>query len=123
MILDPCNKDDCKLIAFLPDGRPVIHPDYKSDVIALRRVDESKILLNLDHPDFNSKREQLRMDIESDVATHEELPDGSTQRDAIRERLVRRIKRTAAFSVAARQYLSAYRYLDWVGDILEQDPI
>lgn len=122
VILDPCNKDDCKLIAFQADGRPVIHPNFKNDVVARTRVETSKILLNLDHPDFNSKREQLNDDIETDVNTHEELPDGSLQRDEIRNRLARKISKTSPFSVAARQYLSAYRYLDWVAVILDQDP-
>lgn len=121
IILDPCNEDDCKLIAFQSDGRPVLHPDFNDDTVALQRVEKSKILLNLDHPDFNSKREQLHDDIVTDVTTHEELPDGSTQREAIRARLAQKISKTAPFSVAARQYLSAYRHLDWVASILNQD--
>ena len=59
VILDPCNEEDCKLISFLPDGRPVIHPDFVNAPFRKKRVEESKILLNLDHPDFNSKRALL----------------------------------------------------------------
>lgn len=121
VILDPCNKDDCKLIAFQSDGRPVLHPDFHNDAVALQRVENSKILLNLDHPDFNSKREQIHDDIETDVKAHEDLPNGSAQREAIRDRLSRKISKTAPFSVSARQYLSAYRYFDWVVLILDKD--
>ncbi len=119
VILDPCNNDDCDLIAFLPDGRPVIHPTHVNDPDALERVEKSKLLLNLDHPDFNSKREKLCSDIKTDVKTHEALADGSDQRAAIRGRLRKTISNTAPFSVAARHYLSAYRYFVWVSDILE----
>ena len=118
IILDPCNKDDCKLIAFQPDGRPVLHPAYANDRVAKKRVEESKILLNLDHPDFNTKREQLYNDIKSDIETYEELPEGSKPRDAIRNRMQRRISKTAPFSTAARHYLSTHRELDWVEGIL-----
>lgn len=118
IILDPCNEEDCKLIAFLPDGRPVLRPDYQVDKAALKRVELSKILLNLDHPDFNSKREQLCRDIENDVTSHENsLRDPGHQR-RIRDSLSNRISKTAPFSAAARQYLCAYRALDWVNDIL-----
>ncbi len=118
IILDPCNEDDCKLIAFLPEGRPVLHPAYANDPVAIRRVEKSKILLNLDHPDFNSKREQLHDDIKLDIAIYEELPESSNQRRLIRARMTTRISQTAPFSVAARQYLSAHRHLDWVAGLL-----
>ncbi|CAM2067741.1 hypothetical protein SCOR_20330 [Sulfidibacter corallicola] len=122
IILDPCNEDDCRLIAFLPDGRPVIHPDSANDPIAQKRVEESKILLNLDHPDFNSKREQLHDEIANYVSFFEALPRGSAERKAIRDRLAQKIASCAPFSLAARQYLGAHRHLDWVADLLESNP-
>ena len=74
VILDPCKKEDCDLLAFQGDGRPVLNPAYADDPIARRRVEDSKVLLNLDHPDFNSKREQLYHDIAEDVNAYEALP-------------------------------------------------
>lgn len=120
IILDPCNQSDCDLIAFLPDGRPVLRPEHKTRPNAKLRVEISKILLNLDHPDFNSQREQLYNRIKDDVATHEELPESSKQKATIRDRLAVMISRTAPFSVAAQHYLRGFRYLDWVSQILEE---
>lgn len=120
IILDPCDPNDCKLIAFQADGRPVINPTYETDPIAKRRVEESKILLNLDHPDFNSKREQLRNEIQSDVQVYEALHPNSSERDLIRDRLAARIEPDAPFSTAARYYLQHHRYLDWVEEILNR---
>jgi len=118
VILDPCEPKDCALVAFQTDGRPVIHPDHAADAEAIQRVDESKILLNLDHPDFNSKREQLYHDIADDVETYEELAPGSASRTNIRRRMAKRISGKAPFSVAAEQYLQLYRHLEWVEDLL-----
>lgn len=118
MILDPCNEDDCKLIAFLPDGRPVIHPDYVTDPIAVTRLERSKLLLNLDHPHFNTKRAQLHDEIKAAVEDHEGFPDGSARKVAKQQSLASKVTETAPFSIAARHYLSAYRYLDWVVEIL-----
>src|SRR5439155_26041191 len=87
VLLDPCDKGDCDLVAFQADGRPVLNPAYAADPVALRRVEESKILLNLDHPDFNSKREQLCIEIREDVTMHEELPAGAEGRASISKRL------------------------------------
>lgn len=118
VILDPCNRSDCELIAFQADGRPVISPLRASDPIARRRVDESKILLNLDHPDFNAKREQLCINIADDVKIYEELPDGSTARSIVTARLARKLGSRAPFSSAARYYLQFHRHHGWVEDLL-----
>jgi hypothetical protein len=121
VILDPCNEDDCKLIAFQSDGRPLLHPDYQADAIAQHRVDRSNILLNIDHPDLNSKREQLRKDIERDVRSHENSAHDPDHQRELRGSLSTKVKKTAPFSIAARQYLSAYKYIDWVEDLLNQN--
>lgn len=121
IILDPCNENDCKLIAFLPDGRPVLHPAYINDLVVRTRVEVSKILLNLDHPDFNTKREQLRKNIDRDVKSHENSLGDPEHQEDLRNNLAQKISKTAQFSIAARQYLSAHRYLDWVADLLNQN--
>lgn len=118
IILDPCNEDDCKLIAFQSDGRPVLNPAYVDDPVAKKRVEKSKLLLNLDHPHFNTKREQLYNEIKLDINTYENLPEGSDLRGPIRDRILSRISKTAPFSTAARHYVSTHRELDWVESIL-----
>jgi hypothetical protein len=120
VILDPCKQEDCNLLAFQADGRPVLNPAYAADPIATRRVEESKVLLNLDHPDFNSKREQLYHDIVEDVNTYEALPANSPSRAIILGRMKRRLAGNAPFSTAARYYLQLQRHLNWVEDLLKK---
>jgi hypothetical protein len=120
VILDPCNAQDCELLAFQLDGRPVLHPNHACNADASYRVEQSKILLNLDHPAFNSKREQLCRDIAKDVSTYEELPEHSPNRITIRASIEGRLAPKAPFSTAARFYLSLHRNLDWVEEILNQ---
>lgn len=119
VILDPCKKEDCELVAFQSDGRPILNPTYSGDPIAAKRVDESKVLLNLDHPDFNSKREQLFHDIAQDVQTYEELNEGAASRTAIRTQIKKRLAPNAPFSMAARYYLRLHRDLSWVEELLK----
>ncbi|MBI5382973.1 MAG: hypothetical protein HZA31_13830 [Opitutae bacterium] len=119
IILDPCVPTDCELLAFQVDGRPVLNPKFNGDAIARDRVEQSKILLNLDHPEFNSKREQLCNDISTDVRTYEALPANSPERVDIKNRLAARLGPKAPYSVAARLYLSLRRDLDWVQTILD----
>jgi hypothetical protein len=118
VILDPCVEADCSIIAFQSDGRPVIHPAFAGDADAVFRLEESKVLLNLDHPDFNSKREQLYFDIRDDVETYEDLLLQSRKRGTIKTRMKRRLSDKAPFSVAARHYLQLHRHLDWVEELL-----
>lgn len=119
MILDPCKQEDCDLLVFQAGGLPILNPTYAADPIAAKRVNESKLLLNLDHPDFNSKREQLYNDILQDMKTYVDLYDGSVARAAIRIKSKGRLEPNAPFSTAARQYLQFYRYLSWVDDLLK----
>lgn len=120
LILDPCDRAECELVAFQADGRPVLNPAHSADPIALKRVEGSKILLNLDHPDFNSKREQLCNAIAEDVEMYEVLPEGAASRAAIVARLKVRVSEKAPFSSAARYYLKLHRDLAWVEALLAQ---
>jgi hypothetical protein len=120
ILLDPCVERDCNLLAFQTDGRPVLNPAYALDPIAARRVDESKILLNLDHPDFNSKREQLCNEIADDVQTYEDLPAAAASRQIIVARLEGRLAAQAPFSSAARYYIRLHRDHDWVEALLNR---
>jgi hypothetical protein len=119
ILLDPCNSDDCDLLAFQADGRPVLNPSHADNVIARQRVEQSKILLNLDHPDFNSKREQLYQQIASDVRIHDALGHDLILQAQIRATIQARLAASSPFSTAARFYLQLHRHLDWVQDILD----
>ncbi len=119
VILDPCELKDCELLAFQADGRPILNPDFAANAVAEQRVEQSKIILNLDHPEFNSKREQLCIVIADDVRAHEALPADSAERITIRTRLESRLAPNAPFSTAARFYLKLHRHLDWVETLLQ----
>ena len=119
-ILDPCIATDTELLAFHTDGRPILNPAFAGNPVAVKRVERSKILLNLDHPEFNSKREQLRITIEVEVSEHETLTNGSPEQLAKRNRIAARLGQKAPFSAAARFYLQHHQHLDWVEDILNQ---
>lgn len=118
VILDPCDKADCELLAFQTDGRPVLNPVFDNDPVAQQRVEQSKLLLNLDHPDFNSKREQLCQTIATEVQACDALAAGMAERNAMEAQIKDRIAPTAPFSTAARYYLSLHRHLDWVERLL-----
>jgi hypothetical protein len=118
LILDPCLSEDCNLVAFQADGRPVINPAHAGDVGAFCRVEENKVLLNLDHPAFNSQREQLYHAIADDVKTYEELPANALGQAIIVNRLEKRLSAGAPFSSAARFYLRLHRHLDWIEALL-----
>lgn len=118
IILDPCNQADCDLLVFHTDGRPILNPNFLNDPISAQRVDDSKILLNIDHPDFNSKREQLYQKIAKDVRDHEDPTGSASEKQRIIERLRNRISAKAPFSTAARIYLGSFRFHDWVEDLL-----
>jgi hypothetical protein len=59
VLLDPCNSNDCDLLEFQPDGRPVVSPSQRDNLDTCYRVEQSKLLLNLDFPTFNEDREAL----------------------------------------------------------------
>ena len=123
VLLDPCKKDDCKLLAFDTVGRPVLHPDFAGDVIAKHRIEESNILLNIDLKEFNSEREQLCLAIAADVRIHEGLPADSPERVVIRTRLREKLGAKAPYSTAAGFYMKQHRNLDWVEEILLNEGI
>ncbi len=58
-LLDPCNKNDVKLLAFEMDGRPILSPQAEGNQIAIERIKISNLLLNLDYPNFNQEREKI----------------------------------------------------------------
>jgi hypothetical protein len=101
----------------------VIHPDFAHDPDAVHRVTESKILLNLQHADFNAKRAELCQAIGREVSCIRELPENIAERLSMIQHLESLIQPHAPFSTAARFYLMTHRYLSWVQDILDRNPL
>lgn len=118
VLLDPCKQEDVSLLAFLPDGRPVIAPAFAGDKIACKRVGMSNLLLNLDYPTFNEDREELYNKIKKLVTRG----DGhfSTNNDAlddVKADLCDLMTANAAYSKAAECYVRCFRDRKWVEDI------
>lgn len=120
ILLDPCEPEDCALVAFQSDGRPVIHPDFAKDPNACHRMDLSKILLNLDHPEFNKLREKLYHTIDKAVRRHDEFSPDSPSREEIEQELEMMLAPEAEFSTAARAFLRGHRDKAWVERVLEK---
>ena len=87
---------------------------YKHDSNARLRVEESKVLLNLDHPEFNAERGELYEQIKWEVEAHDDLPPGGASQLKARHKLAVRVRADQPFSAAARTYLRFFRDRDWV---------
>ena len=120
LLLDPCDKDDCERLSFEADGRPVVSPAFEGNELAEKKVEISKIVLNLDHPAFNTEREQLYFDVKGKVDEYNDTATSQRTRDRLAEDLRAMIGKTAAFSSAARQYLKMFRDSDWVELLLQE---
>ena len=120
VILDPCNQKDTKLLEFQPDGRPVVSMKHVLDPDACFRVEQSKLLLNLDYPTFNEDRERLYNKIRKLVdrgdryvrrGNVDALEDAKDDlRDLMHE--------DAEYSKAADCYIRCFRDRDWVEDLI-----
>lgn len=114
-IIDPCNKEDVKLLAFSPDGRPVVSPYFASDLVARARVEKSNLLLNLDYPTFNEDRERLYNRVKELVErgdryfakNSDNLPDVISDLRALFDPF-------AEYSSAAECYVRCFRDRSWI---------
>lgn len=119
VILDPCNHEDTLLLAFSPDGRPVLSPLFVGDPTASIRVEASKLLLNLDYPTFNVDRERIY----NRVVTLIERGDRyqikkSCEIDDVKHDLRELMSADAEYSKAAECYIRCFRDRDWVESLL-----
>ncbi len=119
VLLDPCNSDDCDLLEFLPDGRPVIASGYRTDLKAVHRVEQSKILLNLDYPTFNEDRESLYNKIKKKVNEGDDYsvnyPPGL---ENVKRDLLALMSEDSQYSKAAECYIRCFRDREWVEELL-----
>ncbi|CAI8887705.1 HNHc domain-containing protein [Pseudomonas zeae] len=115
VILDPCNHDDTILLAFAPDGRPVLSPLFTGDAVAFHRVEASKLLLNLDYPTFNVDRERLYNRIVKLVARGDRYKlEKSSALDDIKDDLLELVSAGAEYSKAAECYIRCFRDREWI---------
>lgn len=115
VILDPCNHDDTLLLAFSPDGRPVLSPLFAGNAIASLRVEASKLLLNLDYPTFNVDRERIYNRVVKLIERGDRYKiEDSSALDDVRNDLCELMSADAEYSKAAECYIRCFRDRDWV---------
>lgn len=118
VILDPCNQADTLLLAFSPDGRPVVSPLFAGDVTASLRVEKSNLLLNLDYPTFNSDRERIYNQVVKLIERGDryKLENSNALNDVIHD-LRSLMSADAEYSKAAECYIRCFRDRDWIENI------
>ena len=113
VILDPCIEEDCTLLEFQADGRPVVSPGSKANKVDCHRVEQSKLLLNLDFPTFNEDREALYNSIRKLVKRGDSYGDGYARED-IKKDLQGLMAEGSSYSKAAECYVRCFRDREWV---------
>lgn len=119
VILDPCDLADTELLEFLSDGRPVISQRHSNDANAVFRVEQSKLLLNLDYPTFNEDRESLYNEIKRLVKRGDQYRrDGIDALEDVQDDLCVLMQKDAEYSKAAECYIRCFRDRDWVEELI-----
>ncbi|MCE5211526.1 MAG: hypothetical protein LLG40_08230 [Deltaproteobacteria bacterium] len=119
VLLDPCNEEDCKLLEFQPDGRPVVAAIHNNDVTICERVEKSKLLLNLDFPTFNEDREILYNKIRKLVKRGDRHHQQSNPAlEEVKHDLRELMAAEQQYSKAAECYIRCFRNRDWIEELL-----
>lgn len=117
-LLDPCSPDDVRLLAFNPDGRPVVSPAYAGDAEARLRVEKSNLLLNLDFPTFNEDREELYNKVVRLVERGDRYAaEANPALDDVKIDLRELMAPVAEYSMAAVCYIRGFRDRDWIREL------
>ena len=122
VLLDPCIQADCDLLEFQPDGRPVVAAGSRGNSEAYYRVEQSKLLLNLDFPTFNEDREALYNKIKQLVERGDRyeaenpafLPD-------VEGDLKELMAAGMPYSKAVECYVRCFRDREWVEQLLFEE--
>lgn len=118
-LLDPCNINDVRMLAFNPDGRPALSPEFAGDDVAKRRVETSNLLLNLDFPTFNEDRESLYNRIKELVERGDAyFVTGNIALDHLKQDLLDLMHPDSAYSKAAECYIRCFRDRSWIEEML-----
>jgi len=119
VILDPCSEADTELLEFQPDGRPVLSMRHAGDPAARDKVEQSKLLLNLDYPTFNEDRESLYNTIKMIIERGDRyIRDGIPAIDDVKNDLRDMMSPDAAYSKAAECYIRCFRDRTWVEELI-----
>ena len=118
VLLDPCNSDDCDLLEFMPDGRPAIARGHSSDPKACYRVEQSKLLLNLDFPTLNEDRELLYNRIKNLVDRGDSYGTDNTALGDVKRDLRELMEEGSPYSKAAECYARCFRDREWLEQLL-----
>lgn len=119
VILDPCVKSDTELLEFQPDGRPVVSMQYVADKDAKDRVEQSKLLLNLDYPTFNEDREILYNKVKEYVDRGDRYIQSENDAiDDVKDDLRALMHPDAEYSKAAECYIRCFRDREWIEDLI-----
>jgi hypothetical protein len=120
VLLDPCIEADTKLLAFSPEGKPVIAPHAANCPVSKKRVEESNLLLNLDFPTFNEEREELYAKVFKLVKRGDRhFANQSDALNDVKEDLEEMMQADQAYSKAAESYIRGFRNSDWVDEIIQ----
>ena len=117
VLLDPCNVDDCSLVEFNSDGRPIISFGQKENEVACLRFDQSKLLLNLDYPSFNEDREIIYNKVKKLVERGDRYGQGNPDLQDVQDDLRELMDEDMPYSKAAECYIRMFRNRTWVEDL------
>lgn len=119
VLLDPCNEGDTLLLEFSPEGRPVVSQQFSKDAVAIERVLQSNLLLNLDYTTFNEERERLYNRISSLVERGDQyFTDENDALNDTKTDLQELMADGAEYSKAAECYIRCFRERPWVEDLI-----
>jgi hypothetical protein len=119
VLLDPCNSNDCDLLEFQPDGRPVVSLKHSDNQVTCYRIEQSKLLLNLDFPTFNEDREALYNNIKKLVERGDNynITHNSALGD-VKDDLRELMQEDSPYSKAAECYIRCFRDREWIEELL-----
>jgi hypothetical protein len=118
LILDPCNEADAGLLEFQPDGRPVVSIGHATEAESCSRVEQSKLLLNLDFPTFNEDRERLYNRIKTLVERGDSCGAENPAIEDVKNDLRSKMSPEAEYSKAAECYIRCFRDRPWVEELV-----
>lgn len=117
VLLDPCNEDDCNLVEFGIDGRPVISSSQRGNPEAIFRLVQSNLLLNLDYPTFNEDREKIYNDVRKLILRGDRYGIDNPALKDVQDDLRELMGGDMPYSKAAACYIRMFRNRTWVEDL------
>ena len=129
-MLDPTDPFDPPKLTFKPDGTIDISPNFENDPYVVKQVEASRIYLHLDWPAFVDDRTKLYNQVARKIEQGEqfakrwangELGSREALKNVVTD-LRELMKEDQPYSAAASAYISIFREVWWVRDILLKLP-